>query len=122
MPVRICIWFCLAGLVFAAAPNVGAGRTDQIEAVSHTPQQPRSGEVVKIAARAPSGATVVTLQYQLVDPGNYIDLKDAAYRTNWISIRMKAAAGNSNGIDAGCFVDLPANLQTHRRLVRYRIS
>src|SRR5258708_10035823 len=35
---------------------------------------------------------------------------------------MKAAAGNSHGIDAGCFVDLPGELQTHRRLVRYRIS
>src|SRR5713101_896077 len=122
MPVRICIWFCCAGLVFAAGPDAGVGRTGQIEAVSHSPQQPRSGEVVKIVARAPSGATRVTLLYQFVDPGSYIELRDAAYKTNWISVPMKAAAGSAHGDDGGHAVDLPADLQTHRRLVRYRIS
>jgi len=121
MPVRICIWFCLAGLLFAAGSDAGVGQTGQIEAVSQSPQQPRSGEVVKIVARAPDGATQVKLQYQLVDPGSYLELKDAAYKTNWISIPMKAD-GSVNGTDAGYVAELPAGLQTHRRLVRYRIS
>ncbi len=110
--------------MFAAGLNAPVGQPGQIEAVSHSPQQPRSGEVVKIAAKAPSGATRVTLQYQLVDPGSYIELKDPAYKTNWISVPMKATetAGNTNGEGGIYVVELPVDLQKHRRLVRYRTS
>ena len=100
----------------------------QVRQVTHTPQQPREGQTVRISAKVtdPDGVAAVTLQYQIVDPGKYIELTDTAYNspTNWIALPM-----NDQGIDgdevAGddvYSVELPASIQINRRLVRYRIT
>ena len=101
-----------------AAPN--------IRQVDHSPQQPAAGEDVVITAKVtdPDGVASVTLSYQLVDPGAYINLEDAAYETTWTDLPM---ADNGIGADAisgdSVFsVLMPGNLQTHRRLIRYRIT
>jgi len=97
-----------------------------IRQVRHLPEQPISGEDVVITARVtdPEGVASVTLGYQLVEPGNYIRLTDAAYETNWTDVAMvddgtgsDLIAGDSiyTGVMAGTF-------QVHRRLVRYRIT
>ena len=123
MPVKPVFCFYFTILAFAIGAGAGVDSRQLIDAVSHHPAQPRSGEAVKIIARIPTGASNVTLQYQVVEPGKYIDLKDVAYRTNWTSLLM-IEGGNSADAKAGegfYSVELPASLQIHRRLVRYRV-
>ncbi|MBI3417441.1 MAG: lamin tail domain-containing protein [Verrucomicrobia bacterium] len=98
----------------------------QIRQVEHSPQQPTSGQSVRITAKVtdPDGVASVMLQYQIVDPGSYIELDDEAYRTNWVSVPMndRGATPDALGGDDIFSAELPASLQTHRRLIRYRIS
>ena len=87
-------------------------------------QQPVSGQDVAISIRAsdPSGVQNVTLEYQLVDPGNYVRLTDAAYQ-NWTSAPMYDDGLNGDFVagDGVYTYVMPGSLQTNRRLVRYRI-
>ena len=98
----------------------------QIRQVDHSPNQPASGQPVRITAKVtdPEGVSSVALRYQLVDPGNYIELTDAAYQTNWTTAPMNDAGINGDEFagDSIYSVELPASLQTHRRLVRYRVT
>ncbi|MCX8107237.1 MAG: lamin tail domain-containing protein, partial [Verrucomicrobiae bacterium] len=93
--------------------------------VSHSPRQPRSGENVKITAKVTSqtGIASVNLHYQIVDPGNYIELTDTAYATNWSTLPMNDTGldGDDQRGDSVFTVILPGEMQKHRRLVRYRI-
>ena len=101
-----------------AAPN--------IRQVNHTPQQPMAGEDVLITAKVtdPDGIDSVTLSYQLVNPGNYINLEDAAYDSNWTDLQMVDDGSGSDSVtgDSIFSVTMPGTLQTHRRLIRYRIT
>ncbi|MBN2505695.1 MAG: lamin tail domain-containing protein [Verrucomicrobia bacterium] len=103
-----------------------ANAPPQIRQVDHNPQQPRSGDTVRITAKVtdPDGVGSVTLQYQLVDPGAYIELTDPAYTATWVTVPMNDAgqAGDEAAGDDVYTATLPAALQTHRRLVRYRIT
>ena len=96
-----------------------------IRQVEHSPDEPLSGQPVRITAKVtdPEGVAEVTLQYQMVDPGNYIELTDAAYTNNWTSVPMndRGTEGDAMGGDSVYTAVLPGPLQTHRRLVRYRI-
>jgi len=83
--------------------------------IRNWPQQPRSAEAVQISAALPTNITQATLQYQVIDPGKYIDLKDPAFKTGWTPLPMAPANGQFTAI-------LPAELQKHRRLIRYRID
>jgi len=100
----------------------------QIRQVEHTPEQPKGGEVVKITAKVtdPDGVASVMLQYQIVEPGNYIDLADAAYTNaaNWISLAMNDGGTNGDVVagDDVFTVQVPSSVQAHRRLIRYRIT
>ena len=86
--------------------------------VRHSPQQPKTGQPVQITVKVsrPLGAHEVALEYQAVDPGNYIALADPAYRAKWASVPM-TETGNAGEFAAV----LPAELQVNRRLIRYRI-
>ena len=108
----------------SAAPTPGrpnVGRTldlpPAIHSVSHAPASPRSGESVRVTATVsdPDEVGLVELLYQVVAPGAYISLDDPAYATNWTALTMAPAGENSYT------VDLPARLQRHRNLIRYRI-
>ncbi len=103
--------------------------------VNHTPQNPVAGQtsilpgqavLVTVKATDPDGVAGVSLLYQTVDPGTYITKEDAAYENpaNWTTIPM---VDNGTGPDliAGDNIYsalIPASVQTHRRLVRYRIA
>ncbi len=104
----------LRNSVFAAPALI----PPHIDQVAHSPQSPQSGQPVTITARItdPDGVASAALSYQLVNPGSYIRLTDPAYATTWTTVPM-----TTNGTGAWS-VTLPGNLQTHRRLVRYRIS
>lgn len=101
-------------------PKHSSPDPEWLVSLSHTPPQPHSGEPVQIRAQIRPGTTNVVLLYQLVDPGAYIELQDPGFRKNWIEVPMKL-----NGTLDNCSVfraDLPGELQSNRRLVRYRLK
>jgi hypothetical protein len=110
-----------------------------IRQVEHTPKQPKSNEVVTITAKVTDddGVASVTLKYQLNDPGSYIPktlpnypttipptVSNPAYETGWNNLTMHddGLNGDEAAGDSIYTVQIPANIQTHRRLVRYRIT
>jgi len=121
------------------APRVGPtpGRVNSVYAtnappqtrqVQHSPKQPKAGEAVKITAKVtdPNGVASVALQYQVVEPGNYIDLADAAYTNaaNWLTLAMNDAGADGDLVpgDSIYTATIPAAVQVHRRLIRYRLT
>jgi len=97
-----------------------------IRQVEHTPKQPTAGQVVTIRAKVTDadGVGAVTLQVQTVNPGSYIRHFDAAYTNNWTNYAMHDDGANGDTLagDSLYTVQVPAVVQTHRRLVRYRIT
>src|SRR3954469_11537178 len=57
--------------------------------VTHSPKQPKTGESVKLSASIAAGYTDVALQYQVVEPGNYIELHDPQYAKEWTTLAIK---------------------------------
>src|SRR3954463_5790473 len=115
----------LAVLTAAAAPpstrpsqttTQPAAAEPWVKSVSHAPQQPKTGDPVKVTASIAPDFTDVVLQYQLVEPGNYIELKDPEYAQNWTPIPMQKPGEANRGPRLAFTADLPANLQKHRRL------
>lgn len=98
----------------------------QIRQVDHVPEQPISGEAVTITAKVtdPQGVAEVSLSYQIVTPGNYIRLSDTGYDASWVQVNMTddGTQGDLIANDSIFTVTLPASLQIHRRLIRYRIT
>ena len=98
-----------------------------IRQVAHFPSQPTNGQAVLVTAKVtdPQGVSNVSLGYQVVAPGAYIRKSDAAYDspTNWVWVPMNDAGqdGDVTAGDAVFSATLPASLQVHRRLIRYRI-
>lgn len=96
--------------------------------VEHLPNQPAAGVPVVVTARITDadGIGPVTCLYQTVDPGNYIRKADAAYSApgNWTSLTMvdNGTGGDAIAGDSIYSVTIPGTVQTHRRLIRYRIS
>ena len=100
----------------------------QMRQVKHNPKQPRGGDDVKITVKVtdPDGVQSVNLSYQLVYPGSYIELADAAYETNWTDANSPmtddGTGGDQEAGDDIYTVVLPGSIHTHRLLVRYRIT
>ncbi|MEM7534745.1 MAG: lamin tail domain-containing protein [Chloroflexota bacterium] len=96
-----------------------------IRKVNHSPVSPTSSDVVSITAKVtdPDGVMQVTLDYQLVEPGQYVEINDAAYNAGWTTVNMNDSGvdGDETANDDFFTVELPASIQQHRRLVRYRI-
>ena len=95
---------------------------DFVSEVKHQPQQPHSDQPVKVTVKLKAAISVkgVSLQYQVVDPGKYIALSDPEYGSKWESLSMIESAGSRD--DERIYsIELPASLQKHRRLVRYRL-
>ncbi|MES2572494.1 MAG: CotH kinase family protein [Verrucomicrobiota bacterium] len=93
-------------------------------AVTHSPRQPKSGESVTVSIDAPTALLKgdAILQYQIVEPGAYIALDDPAYAQNWTKIALsKPAAHATDPARVLLKAELPAELQKHRRLIRYRL-
>ena len=121
------------GAPAASDPSPGAANSvfvanppPAMRQVEHLPEQPTSSQPVVISTKVtdPDGIDSVTLQYQLVDPGDYIKLSDPRYPTTWTDVPM---SDDGSGDDALAGDDiftatLPGTLQTHRRLVRYRVT
>ncbi len=99
-----------------------------IRQVAANPPQPAAGQVVTITAKVTDPQTVagVSLSYQVVEPGAYVSIDDTAYSSavNWTTVAMKdgGTAGDAVAGDGVYSVQMAASLQTHRRLIRYRIT
>ncbi len=93
--------------------------------VEHTPKQPKSSDVVTITTKVTDadGLSTVKLSYQPVAPGAYIALSDAVYEGVWTIMDMHddGLDGDAVGGDDVYSVQLPAEVQVNRMLVRYRI-
>lgn len=119
----------LSGSWRGNAPTPGARNVQlsfdvppHVEAVAHTPEQPYPNASVTVSARVrdPDGVQSVELSYQIVEPGQYISLEDAAYYNGWSTIPMQAT-GDVDSRGTLYRADLPSDVQQHRRLIRYRV-
>ena len=103
-----------------------ANAAPQTRQLTQSVQQPAAGQDVTIGIKStdPDGVASMTLDYQLVDPGNYIRKTDAAYSTSWTTVTMHDDGLNGDAVagDSIYSVTLPGSIQTNRRLVRYRIN
>jgi len=94
--------------------------------VNHSPHQPKGNQAVEITVKVTDndGVESVTLSYQTVDPGSYIALQDPQYQTNWTQVTMfdDGTHGDRLMNDNIYTAVLPASLQVHRRLIRYKIT
>lgn len=135
-----------AGSTTSFQPTPGAPNSSfslaappQIRQVDHSPAQPASGQEVTVTAKItdPDSVSSVTLQYQLVEPGDYF-CRYLKFSTNgnpnldpryedpaeWTSLTMTddGTSGDAFANDNIFTVILPSSLQENRRLIRYRIS
>jgi hypothetical protein len=111
-------------VVWNVAPEPApAAEGTEIKA-THSPRQPKSGETVTVSISAPrsESASNLLLQYQIVEPGNYIALDDPAYARDWTQVSLEKSASEQASEDRTTLkATLPADLQKNRRLIRYRV-
>ncbi len=92
--------------------------------VSHSPKQPRTGQSVMITAKVTDtdGVDMVRLQYQIVEPGSYFSRNDMGFQSGWTSIDMRDDGTNGDQVanDDVYTAQVPASVQQHRRLIRYK--
>ena len=97
----------------------------QIRQVRHSPRQPASSEVVTITAKITDadGIMRATLLYQAVAPGAYVARQDGRYGADWVSVQMHddGLDGDAAAGDDVFTAEIPAPVQIHRQLVRYKI-
>ncbi len=100
-----------------------------VKSVSRSPNKPKSGDLVKIkvdmsqSSFAQAGPINVKIQYQDMAAGSYVPKSSPMYNS-WIQ-RGTNDLGNgpdSIALDGVYTGTIPAFVQTHRKLVRYRIK
>ncbi len=117
----------------AANSVFNANAPPAVRKVDHEPVTPvvgqqwmQSGQAVRITATVtdPDGVQSVSLQYQIVEPGDYIKIDDPRYTTTWTTVPMQDNALNGDLVAADTIFSalIPGSVQTHRRLIRYRIT
>lgn len=104
----------------------GVNSAPQMRDLAQSVLQPVAGQDVTISMRVtdPQGVQSVALEYQLVNPGSYIRITDAAYQSSWTTLAMHddGLNGDATAGDGIYSVVLAGSLQTNRRLVRYRVT
>ena len=124
--------FILRGAQTGVGPTPGRANRSRatnappaIRQVAHVPLQPRPGVPVVVSARVtdPEGVASVTLEHQVVLPGQYIRFDSPAYAANWVATPMNdsGVAPDAVANDGNWTGLVPASAQAHRNLVRYRV-
>jgi hypothetical protein len=109
------------GAVPASQPATRpSGPRDWTGRVVHSPPAPKSGQGVTVLAMVAPDVSGVTLEYQVVEPGAYVELGDPEYARNWTRLAMTQGAASKKHV--AYTAEVPAEVQKHRRLIRYRIS
>lgn len=107
-------------------PSTRSTRHRKPDKVTHDPKQPQSGEDVLITAKVtdPEGVGIVTLDYQIAAPGDYIEIDDPRYETNWTTMPLHddGLFGDEVADDDIYSVMMPGSMQQNRHLVRYRLN
>jgi len=102
----------------------GAGAV--IREVAHTPPQPKSGDSVTVTAQVTNAdpSTKVSLQLQVIEPGQYVRKTDRTYERSWREFPMHddGRDGDARASDGIFSVTAPGDVQKHRRLIRYFVS
>ena len=97
-----------------------------VSGVVHAPQTPAAGQDVIISAKIEdrTGVASASVSYVAVNPGAYVRKGDATYNAGWSSVPMNDAGTGGDAVagDGIWSATIPGSVQTHRRLVRYRIS
>ena len=105
----------------------------QIRQVNHGPLERElerdktiiSNEEVLITAKVTDseGISDVSLEYQVVEPGNYIEIEDPEYKSQWSVLQMvdNGTNGDAQAGDDIFTVKMAKSLQKNRHLIRYRI-
>ena len=97
----------------------------QLRQIRQTPDAPTSNQEVTITIKAtdPEGVDGLTLEYQIVGPGQYVRLSDDAYQQRWTSVPMsdEGTEADEAAGDAIYTAVIPAAVQQHRHLIRYRV-
>jgi hypothetical protein len=114
------IVFAGAPLARSAPPAADPPAARWCTNVTYAPAHPKSNQAVKISASITSGHTNIALQYQIVDPGKYIELRDPEYAKTWTLLPIKA--GETAEGRTLYTAEFPAEIQKHRRLIRFRIT
>ena len=107
----LALFFSAISLLAATAPS------PLLTDIQHSPQQPHSSQPVSISASAATSPQSLTLEYQVVEPGKYIALHDPGFQSGWKSVAMEKDDSNLRYT-----AQIPADVQAHRRLVRYRFK
>ena len=106
--------------------NLSANAPPLMRQVNHSPDQPAGGEPVKITIKVTDedGVANVTLSYQIVEPGSYITINDPQYQADWTQVPMfdDGTNGDKKPYNDTYTAILPAEVQVHRRLIRYKIT
>ena len=104
--------------------GVSAAEPTAIREVRHEPVQPKPDVPVLVTASVTKGAANVTLKLQAVAPGKYVRKCDPAYEKDWATFSMRddGKAGDAKAGDRVFSVRVPAKLQRHRWLLRYRVE
>ena len=100
--------------------------TPIIKRVSRSSNSPSSGEEVEVYIELTNIKSLeseldVYLEYQIVDPGNYIPKNATAYRSseNWIRVNMMPVKIKAEVTKFSAII--PKEVQKHRRLIRYKV-
>src|SRR4051812_12864641 len=114
----LCLLFAALPAAAAVQPPATRPATRPVppwhQGVTHAPAQPRTGQAVTVTVRARADVAAAAVEYQVLDPGKYVELKDPAYAAGWTSVAMRRAAGPAAAEAAGVatFVaDVPAAVQ-----------
>ena len=109
-----------------APPSVRQVGHAPLARVLGTDQTILPGEDVRLTAKVTDadGVASVSLDYQVVNPGDYIKIDDPRYNSSWTNIAMSddGSGGDEFAGDEIFSALIPASLNTHRRLLRYRIT
>lgn len=97
----------------------------QLRQVRHTPQQPTSGQDTSITVKAtdPDDVALMTLEYQVVRPGEYISTIDSEFHSNWTSIPMYDDGTHGDALSGDSIYTsvISGDHNQHRHLIRFRI-
>src|SRR4051812_43705900 len=63
--------------------------------VTHSPREPHSGQAVTIKVTPKKALVSASLEYQVVEPGAYVALRDSEYKSRWVSLAMKTNAAEA---------------------------
>ena len=112
---RLCMWRTRRGKNDGASEK--PSEPSLITNIRHSPKMPRNDEAVTISAQAKAGISSVSLEYQILEPGVYVALKDRDFEKGWVTLAMKkVGSSETNAFTA----QLPGSLQKHRQMIRYR--